>query len=101
MNMTISEITRMAKSKQRTTITASKERAMFDYLLADLIGKSVSRIYSNSARMPELYEVYPSLFEQEDIEEKKQEQRDTLSALRFKQFAQSYNKRFKKEEAKS
>lgn len=91
----------MAKSKQRTTITASKERAMFDYLLADLIGKSVSRIYSNSARMPELYEVYPSLFEQEDIEEKKQEQRDTLSALRFKQFAQSYNKRFKKEEAKS
>lgn len=99
--MTISEITRMAKSKQRTTITESKERAMFDYLLADLIGKSVSRIYSNSARMPELYEVYPSLFEQEDIEEKKQEQRDTLSALRFKQFAQSYNKRFKKEEAKS
>ena len=99
--MTISEITRMAKSKQRTTITASKERAVFDYLLADLIGKSVSRIYSNSARMPELYEVYPSLFEQEDIEEKKQEQRDTLSALRFKQFAQSYNKRFNKEEAKS
>lgn len=99
--MTISEITRMAKSKQRTTITASKERAMFDYLLADLIGKSVYRIYSNSAKMPELYEVYPSLFEQEDIEEKKQEQRDTLSALRFKQFAQSYNKRFKKEEAKS
>ena len=99
--MTIAEITRMAKSKQRTTITASKERAVFDYLLAELIGKSVSRIYSNSARMPELYEVYPSLFEQEDIEEKKQEQRDTLSALRFKQFAQSYNKRFKKEEAKS
>ena len=99
--MTIAEITRMAKSKQRTTITASKERALFDYLLADLIGKSVSRIYSNSAKMPELYEVYPSLFEQEDIEEKKQEQRDTLSALRFKQFAQSYNKRFKKEEAKS
>lgn len=99
--MTIAEITRMAKSKQRTTITASKERAVFDYLLADLIGKSVSRIYSNSARMPELYEVYPSLFEQEDIDEKKQEQRDTLSALRFKQFAQSYNKRFKKEEAKS
>ena len=99
--MTISEITRMAKSKQRTTITESKERAVFDYLRTDLIGKSVSRIYSNSARMPELYEVYPSLFEQEDIEEKKQEQRDTLSALRFKQFAQSYNKRFKKEEAKS
>lgn len=99
--MTIAEITRMAKSKQRTTITESKERAVFDYLLADLIGKSVSRIYSNSAKMPELYEVYPSLFEQEDIEEKKQEQRDTLSALRFKQFAQSYNKRFKKEEAKS
>lgn len=99
--MTIAEITRLAKSKQRTTITTSKERAVFDYLLADLIGKSVSRIYSNSARMPELYEVYPSLFEQEDIEEKKQEQRDNLSALRFKQFAQSYNKRFKKEEAKS
>ena len=99
--MTISEITRMAKSKQRTTITASKERAVFDYLLADLIGKSVSRIYSNSARMPELYEVYPSLFEQEKKKKKKQEQRDTLSALRFKQFAQSYNKRFKKEEAKS
>ena len=34
------------------------------------------------------------------LEEKQQEKKDELSVLRFKQFAQNFNKKFDKEEGK-
>ena len=78
-----------------------KDKATFDYLLADLIGKSVSRIYNSSNKLPDISEQYPSLFDSIEIQEKKQERKDELSALRFKLFAESFNKKFdEKEEAK-
>lgn len=93
--MTIGELERAIASKQRTEMLRAKERASYDYILADLIGRSISRIYSSSARMPEISEVYPNLFSTEEIEEKRQEQRDELSALRFKLFAEAYNNKSK------
>lgn len=96
--MTPAEIERLIESKARVKAKEDKEKASFDYILADLIGKSISRIYSSSAKLPEINEAYPSLFESEDIEEKKQERKDELSALRFKQFAQAYNKNISKKE---
>ena len=98
--MTLAEIERAIESKQRVMKSEAQQRASYDYKLADLIGRSVSRIYSSSATLPELSEIYPSLFDSKEIEEYKQEQRMNLSAIRFKQFATSYNKRFK-EEAKN
>ena len=47
--------------------------------------------------MPPISEVYPSLFENEAVEEEIQKKKDELSALRFRQFAQSFNKRFRKD----
>lgn len=44
--------------------------------------------------MPTLSEAYPSLFDREAEEERMQETKDELSAIRFKQFAQTYNKKF-------
>lgn len=73
----------------------AQEKASFDYILADLIGKSVARIYSSSNSIPEISEVYPSLFDSKEIQEKRQAQKAELSALRFKLFAKSYNDRFK------
>ena len=93
--MTLAELERAMASKHRMLKAKAQEKASFDYLLADLIGKSVARIYSSSANMPEISEVYPSLFDSEEIKEKKREQKAELSALRFKLFAKSYNDRFK------
>lgn len=96
--MTIGELERAIESKKRIKRRQEQERASFDYVLADLIGRSISRIYSSSNKMPELSEAYPTLFDSKEMQEKKQERKDDLSALRFKQFAQNYNKSFKNKE---
>lgn len=94
-DLTIAELIRLIDSKKRMLKAQAQERASFDYILADLIGRSVSRIYNSSNRIPSIEEVYPSLFDSKEIEEKKAEKKAELSALRFKQFADSFNKRFK------
>lgn len=95
--MTIAELERAVKSKRRVikqqAEADAKMRASFDYILADLVGRSVARIYSNSAKLPELAQAYPSLFDTEEMEEARARKRDELSALRFRQFAQSFNKK--------
>lgn len=98
--MTLAELERAIESKRRIEKLRAQEKASFDYILADLIGRSVGRIYSSSTKIPEISEVYPSLFDAKVFEDKKQEKKAELSALRFKQFANSYNKKFK-EVAKS
>lgn len=91
-NMTLAELERAIESKKRIKKREEQERASFDYALADLIGRSISRIYSSSAKMPELSEAYPTLFDSVEIQEKKQVKKDELSAMRFRKFAQAYNK---------
>lgn len=93
--MTLAELTRLMDSKKRMLKAQAQEKASFDYILADLIGRSVARIYNSSNKIPSIAEVYPSLFDSKEIEEKKAEKKAELSALRFKQFADSFNKRFK------
>lgn len=92
--MTIAELERALESKRRVEKMRAQEQASFDYIQAELIGRSIARIYSSTNKMPELVEVYPSLFDIQQIDEKKAERQDELSALRFKQFANAYNKRF-------
>lgn len=98
--MTIAELERAIESKKRVYLTQSKEKAVLDYTLAELIGRSVARVYSSSNTMPSIAEVYPALFDSAEIEEIKAERQAELSALRFKQFANSFNSKFNKEEAK-
>lgn len=96
--MTLAEAIRAVESKKRIMLREAQEKAGYDYILADLIGRSVARIHSSAATMPALVEVYPSLFDTEEYEEKKQEKQDELSVLRFKQFAQAFNSKFKEVE---
>ena len=49
--------------------------------------------------MPDISAVYPTLFNSKEMEENKAAKKAELSALRFKQFAQSFNDNFKKKEA--
>lgn len=95
--MTLAELTRYVDSQKRRQKQAAQETATQNYILADLIGRSIGRIYSSATKMPSIEEVYPTLFEATNIQEEIQKKKDEMSALRFKQFAQSFNKRFKKE----
>ena len=58
--------------------------------MADLIGRSIARIYSSSNEMPKISDVYPSLFSEAEISEKQQERAAELSAMRFKKFAAAF-----------
>lgn len=90
--MTIAELVRAIESKKRARLNDLRDRAQFDYIMADLIGLSVSRIYGG--KYPSLLDSYPSLFDNEEYKIQQEEKKNELSALRFKQFVNSYNKRF-------
>lgn len=95
--MTIAELTRAFLSHNREAKRKAQEKASFDYILADIIGRSVGRYYNKNGTMPDISEMYPTLFDSQEILHKKQEKRAELSVLRFKQFAQSYNQKYKEE----
>jgi hypothetical protein len=92
--MTLAELTRLLDSKRRTQKLQAQERASYDYILADLIGRSISRVYHSSNTMPEISAAYPTLFDGEEIREQKAKKQAELSALRFMQFAQAHNKKY-------
>jgi hypothetical protein len=97
-NMTVGELDRLVSSKQRQEEHKLKERATMDYTLALLIGRAM-RGSDEENPFPELYEVYPKLFFEElkQQEEKQAERQAELSAIRFIQFAESFNSKFDKE----
>lgn len=97
-NMTVGELDRYIDSKRRQETHRLKERATMDYTLALLVGRAM-RGSSEENPFPELYEVYPNLFFDEAIkrEEERAEQQAKLSAIRFIQFAESFNSKFDEE----
>ena len=101
--MTPAEVGRYVESRQRVMKREAKEQAARDWTLADLIGTSISRLYSKDAKLPEVWEAYPALFSEERaaIEAERERKQDELSAERFKQYAQSFSKKFKQGGGKS
>jgi hypothetical protein len=96
-NMTLAELSRWFAAKRKATLLDMKQQAIMDYALADLIGQSMSRLYSSTGKMQKIEEAYSFIFTEEDTEairKKEEERKAELSALRFKQFADSFNKRF-------
>ena len=95
-DMTFAEVQRANESYIRVKKVQTQEKAIFDYLLANLITKGVSKVLGDKSEYPTLEEAYPGVFDDVVQEQKAkiEEQKMHLSALRFKQFAQSYNKRF-------
>lgn len=97
--MTIAELERFIQSRNRVNRAKAKEKAALDYILSNLIGINVMHSMSTSVELPTLQEAYSFLFGEEaaKIEEEKRAKATELSTLRFKQFAKSYNKKFKQE----
>lgn len=96
--MTVAELSRAINSKKRVKKIEAQEKASYDYILADLVGRSIARVYSSSAKLPQISEAYPTLFDSQELEQKKAEQRLEISAIRFKQFADFHNNKLKKVE---
>lgn len=100
-DMTLAELFRLMESKQRIQKREAQEKATYDYILADLIGRSIARVYNSSNKMPDIEKVYPTIFDEKELEEQRQIKRDKMDALRFQLFATSHNKKLlKKEEVK-
>ena len=95
-DMTFAEIERAIKSANRVRKLQAQEKATYDYILANLITKGVSKVLGDKSSYPSIEEAYPGVFD--DVIAKAEEQKMNLSALRFKQFAQSYNSNFKNKE---
>lgn len=93
--MTVGEVTRAIRSKARVLEIEERKRASFDYIQADLIGRSISRLYGSTNKMPTPSEAYPALFSKEEENKQIQKKKAELSAIRFKQFANTFNKNFK------
>lgn len=99
--MTIGELTRATKSKLRVKKMEAREKASYDFTLAQIIGRACGLAFGTlKEQFPEISSVYPTLFDSEEIKQKQQERQAEISALRFKQFAESFNQRFHKEGAK-
>ena len=101
--MTPAEIKRAVDSKIRVLRVQAQEKSSFDYIQAQLIIKGISIVLGSKENFPAIEDVYPSLFTEliEAQQEKIRQQKENLSVLRFKQFAQSYNNKFKEKEVRN
>lgn len=99
-DMTIGELERAVASAVRMERQRAQQQATYDYILANLIIKGVGKVLGDKSAYPPLEEAYPGVFDDiaQEQQEKLEEQKMNLSALRFKQFAQSYNERFNNKE---
>lgn len=101
--MTIAELERAVASRDRVRRAEAKEKATFDYILGNIIARGVSTAFNGGKGIPDITEIYPSIFADEIKARAENEQAkiNELSALRFKQFANFHNKKHNKEVAKT
>lgn len=94
--MTLGELERYFKSRKRVLEAEERKKASYDYILADLIGISMARVYNSKNKFPTIDKAYPSIFTAEEIKkvQLKQNQQKFLDGL--KQFARSRNKDLEK-----
>ena len=62
-NSTYGEMLRYMQAYSSRLLRERQDRASFDYQLSNLIGISVSRLFSSESHFPEIHEVYPTIFE--------------------------------------
>lgn len=94
--MTIGEIIRAADGINWRHENERKEKAYFDYTLAILITKGISKLLGDNKDFPEIEDAYPDIYqltEEEVIKRKTQK-----SVKNFLNFANNFNANFKKGE---
>jgi hypothetical protein len=85
--MTIPELQRAVEAKQKVEKLELKQKAIYDYKLANLIAIGFAN------KLPEIWDMYPTLFNSEEEKQKREQQQAELFALRFINFAESHNRK--------
>lgn len=85
--MTISEVIRAVEAKQKVEKQDLRTKAIFDYKLANLISIGFAN------KLPDIWDMYPTLFNSEEEIQKREQKQAELSALRFINFAESHNRK--------
>ena len=91
-SMTYGEITDTIDAYKENERLRIREKAGFEYQLANLIGLSVARIMSEDAKFPSLKEAFPTIFV--DLEDEEPIVQDwKIAKARLMQYAESNNKK--------
>lgn len=85
---TLDELYLLLDAYNQRELRRMKEEAINTYMLADLIGASVSRLMNEKAKYPQIYEVYPNLFE---APKEPQQQDWRVMKERMMKFANTHN----------
>ena len=91
--MTVGEVIRYIEARKEIEKRQAQEKASYDYLQATLISKGFAIAMGSKDTFPTIEEVYVGLFD-DMREEKIRQHKMELSAIRFKNFMQSHNKKY-------
>ena len=94
--MTLGELRRWFASARRRKLEERRERATFDYRQAKMIGRCFAACFSRSNKPPEIEELYPELFNDEEYREAKQAAEAERWAAQFRAFMAASDARLKK-----
>lgn len=90
----LSEIIDLIKSYQRIEKRRMKDTVIYNYQLANLIKLTVGSLLSDEINTPDIYELYPDMFNEEKIISDKEriEKELLLHKERMRDFAIRFNK---------
>lgn len=98
--MTLGEITKIIEAYEKRTKNRLKEKALMDYKLSQCIAANVANVLDKENRIPEFFEFYKEIFEEEnnELEKKKKNNELEMQKQRMKDFANFHNKKFRRKE---
>lgn len=93
-NMTIGEVSRYIKAFNKRKNIEDKNKAMNNYILANLISEQVACIFDNNSKPRAFKDVYSFLFSEEEQQEFKRQEEEHLAkitAAKFREYADAVN----------
>lgn len=89
-NSTYGEMLRYMKAYSNRIQRERQDRAFFDYQLSNLIGISVSRLFSSDGSFPDIHDAYPGIFTPPSQEEKMNQEAMKMKA-RMIEYTEHHN----------
>ena len=101
---TYGELMRQIESIKDSEMDESRQKAFFDYRLANLIGISIGRLMSKEVEFPDIEKIYPELFSDEKTieERRKAEEKRKAQQIRARllEYASWHNNKMQKRKLK-
>ena len=88
--MTVGEVVRAIDAYE----AMRRDRAYFAYTNAMTVGLFISAMFNSGRKPPTMQEIYPELFQGDDVEEQEQKQTTDASVANFMKLANAINERF-------